>query len=201
MFARAISPVAEPSRKSNSARIRDVLGAPPLLAGEDLGAYETLHARVVKALTPTDVIEEIWANDVADLTWEAHRWRRLKVDLVFAAAHEGVNEILTPMLDEVDRTDLVKAWASGDIRSRRRAASALRRAGMSAGAITAMTQLVKIDALEKIDRLIALAERRRNLTLREVDRYRDVASARRRRFRSSIDNLDFIERPSRHAAE
>ena len=193
-------PIATSSRKSASSPVRDLQGPPPLLAGEDLAAYEALHTRIFKAIAPADAIEEIWAGDIADLTWEAHRARRLKANLVYAAAHEGLNESLTPMLREADRAALVKQWAKGDAASRRKAASALKRAGKSDDTITAMTQLVKLDALEKIDRLIALAERRRILILREIERYRCAYSERRRRFRLEIDNLDFVERPTRHAA-
>ena len=64
-------PITTLSRKPTPSRVRDLLGPPPLLAGEDLAAYEALHARIFKAISPADAIEEIWAGDIADLTWEA----------------------------------------------------------------------------------------------------------------------------------
>ena len=44
------------------------LVASPLIAGEDVAAYEELSARMSRLLTPSDVLEQIWVRDVVDLT-------------------------------------------------------------------------------------------------------------------------------------
>ena len=54
-------PIATSSRKSASSPVRDLLGPPSLLAGEDLAAYEALHTRIFKAIAPAD------AGDIAKL--------------------------------------------------------------------------------------------------------------------------------------
>lgn len=182
-------------------RIRDVLGHLPLLTGENIAAYKALHTQVIKAIAPTDAIEEIWAGDLADLTWESYRGRRLKAEIVDACAHEGLTLSLEPILSETKRSVLIQGWAKGDAKSRRRVTSTLKRASKNDGSVLAMTQLIRLDALERIDRLIALAERRRILILREIERYRQAASERRRRFRLEIDTLDFVDqRRSKHTA-
>ena len=72
------------------------LGRSPLIKGEDAAAYDDLVARIRGMLRPEDVIEEIWARDVADLAWEVFRLRRLKASLMQACAHQGVEEVLEP---------------------------------------------------------------------------------------------------------
>jgi hypothetical protein len=60
----------------------DLLGAPPLVGGEDAAAYDELLARVAGAVAPADVLEEMWVRDVVDLAWETLRLRRLKALLL-----------------------------------------------------------------------------------------------------------------------
>src|SRR5262245_17245646 len=85
------------------------LGAPPLIKGEDTAAYDDLVGRIRAVLRPADVIEEIWARDVADLAWEVFRLRRLKASLMRACAYEGMEQVLDPLIpaciDEHDEKD------------------------------------------------------------------------------------------------
>ena len=57
---------------------RALLGRLPLIRGEDGCAYNELCARIAAAVKPKDFIEEIWVRDVADLSWEVFRLRRIK---------------------------------------------------------------------------------------------------------------------------
>ncbi len=57
---------------------RALLGQLPLIRGEDGCAYNELCARIAAAVKPKDFIEEIWVRDVADLSWEVFRLRRIK---------------------------------------------------------------------------------------------------------------------------
>jgi hypothetical protein len=47
-----------------------------------LNAYDELHSRISSDIDPSDVIEEIWARDIVDLSWEILRWRRLKKEVL-----------------------------------------------------------------------------------------------------------------------
>ena len=49
------------------------LPPPSLASGEDAAAYQQLAARIRAAVAPAHIIEEIWARDVADLTWDVVR--------------------------------------------------------------------------------------------------------------------------------
>jgi hypothetical protein len=66
-----------------------VFGSPPVLPGEDVAAYENLHARIAAAVKPKDFLEEIWIRDVLDLTWECLRLRGITAQL--AADHTARN--------------------------------------------------------------------------------------------------------------
>src|SRR5262249_22710998 len=74
------------------------LAPSPLINGEDAAAYDDLATRIRAVLQPRDVFEELWARDVADLAWEVLRLRRLKAHLMRACAHQGMIEVLDPLL-------------------------------------------------------------------------------------------------------
>jgi hypothetical protein len=46
--------------------LKSLLGPPPLLDGEDAGAYDALYRHIRTAVAPRDVLEEIWARNVVD---------------------------------------------------------------------------------------------------------------------------------------
>ena len=76
--------------------LKALLGPPPLLDGEDADAYDALYRQIRTAIAPRDFIEEIWARDFVDNLWETLRLRRLKVNLMRASAHEGLERLLGP---------------------------------------------------------------------------------------------------------
>ena len=82
---------------------RALFGPLLVLEGEDAAAYDALLERVAGAVDPADVLEEIWVRDVVDLAWDALRLRRLKASLMTAASHEGLESVLTPLLESVRR--------------------------------------------------------------------------------------------------
>ena len=53
------------------------LGPPPLIEGEDGAAYNQLHGSITAAVKPKDFIEEILARDIADLSWDVLRLRKV----------------------------------------------------------------------------------------------------------------------------
>ena len=46
-----------------------LFGAPPILEGEDAGAYDELFGRMCAAIKPVDVIDEMFMADVVALEW------------------------------------------------------------------------------------------------------------------------------------
>jgi hypothetical protein len=167
-----------------------LLGPAPLLEGEDEAAYDELLVRISGTVKPADILEEIWIRDIVDLIWEAFRLRRLKASLMAAAAHDGLNEILKPLVIWSAREDLVKAWAARKPSAIKRVDALLASAGLTMDSVMAQTLSLNLDHIERIDRMIATAEGRRNAILRELDRHRVTWG---QDFRPAAQQIDQVE--------
>jgi hypothetical protein len=163
--------------------------APPLIQGESSAGYDELLARICETLQPSDVLEQIWMRDIVDLTWEVFRLRRLKASLMSAAAHEGMAEVLRPLVDCPEQ--LAKGWARRSERTLRNVEAALAKAGSSMEAVTARTFSARIGDFERIERMLAAAEGRRNTALRELDRHRLNFALRLRRIVQAAEDSEF----------
>ena len=77
----------------------DLFGPPPIIAGEDEGAYDALIGRVYAAVKPVDVIDEMLIADMVAWEWEFLRWRRLKFSLIQTCASEGLEGFVRKKLE------------------------------------------------------------------------------------------------------
>jgi hypothetical protein len=164
-----------------------LFGPPPLLEGEDTATYDDLLIRISGAVKPTDIFEEIWIRDIVDLVWEAFRLRRLKANLMTAVAHQGLTKILAPLIGRTDAPNLAEAWAARQRSAIKRVDKLLASAGLTMDAVMAQALSLKLDDIERIDRMIATAEGRRNAILREVDRHRTTWGQHLRRTVQQIE--------------
>jgi hypothetical protein len=156
------------------------LGPPPLFEGEDAAAYDERLARIAGAMKPEDVFVELWARDIADLDWEVSRLRRLQASLMTAAAYEGLQKILEPLLESYpDQVHLARAWAARDKAAIKRVDELLASAGLTMDAVKAQTFCTYLDEFERIARMIASAEARRDAILHEVELHRARRGLRR----------------------
>jgi hypothetical protein len=153
-----------------------LFGPAPLLEGEDARAYDELLARVSSAVVPTDILEQIWVRDIVDLVWEGFRLRRLKVSLIAATTHKGLKEALTPLVGWSEADDLAKAWAARKPSALKRVEKILASARLTMDAVMAQTLSLTLDDFERIERMIAMAESRRNVILHEIDWHRETLS-------------------------
>ena len=161
-------------------------GPPPLLEGEDSTAYDDLLARTSTTVKPTNIIEDIWVREIVDLTWEALRLRRLKTALLTASAHIGLEVVLKPLVDE-GLVELVEAWARGEPQAIQRVKNILNSADLTMDAVIAQTVFEHIEQLERMERMLATVEARRNATLREIERNR---ATRADAFRRPVDEVE-----------
>ena len=69
--------VVKPARVVDE-RNEQPFGPPPLIEGEDRAAYDDYLAKTSAALKPKDFVEEMWVQDIVDLTWEIQRMRHLR---------------------------------------------------------------------------------------------------------------------------
>jgi hypothetical protein len=223
-----------------------LFGQPPLIEGENAATYDELLARMLAAVKPADVIEEMLIADMAMLEWEVLRWRRLKSSLIRARGLKALEWFLSEKLDydlysehfadglaeilqdnlpgdqaedaqtlareyagnEPDAVHKVNKVLAGirldpdkilDLARAQRAAELVQEyvrrepdavalveelladAGTSMDTLQAEALAEKLDDIERIDRLTAVAEGRRNASLREIDRRRVVLAETLRR--------------------
>ena len=184
------SPTTPASLPEKSGRLA-LFGSAPLIEGEDPAAYDELLARISGAVTPADILEEIWVRDVVDLVWEALRLRRLKAKLMIAAAYRGLERVLNPLVDWTVRDNLVEGWVAREPNAVEQVDKVLASAGLAMDAVMAETLSFKIDDIERIDRMIAAAEGRRNAILREVDRHRATWGQDLRQAAQQIEEAEF----------
>jgi hypothetical protein len=189
---------AKSSNPSERGRQLALFGPPPLIEGEDTLAYDELLTQISTAVKPADILEDIWVRDIVDLVWEALRLRRLKSNLMMAAAVHGLAELLEPFMGEDDAIELARDWATRRPRAIKKVDSILASLGLTKDAVMAQTLSLKLDDIERIDRMIGLAEARRNVVLREIDRHREPLSQNLRRSVQQVEDgqLRVIENKS-----
>jgi hypothetical protein len=187
------SAVADHPPALGDVRDRVVAIAPaPLLPGEKEADYATVAERIVGAASPRDAIEEFLIRDVVDLTWEILRLRRVKAGIVRASIGGGVRQVLSDVGHPFpEGATLSTKWAAGDESARKKVDSILTKAGLTNDEVTAQTLERKLDSFERLDRMLASAEARRNNALREIDRHRDVLGAGVRRSMGEIEDAEF----------
>jgi len=143
---------------------------PPSLAnGEDAAAYAQLAARIRAAVAPANIIEEIWARDVADLTWDVVRLRRLKAGLFRVGASDGMAEIMRGF---GEYHTAARDWAARKPAAVAAVNTQLSAAGFDTSDLTTSTFAARIDQFERIERMLAAAEVRRAAALDAIENRR-----------------------------
>jgi hypothetical protein len=153
---------------------------PPSLAnGEDAATYAQLAARIRAAVAPANILEEIFARDVADLTWDVVRLRRVKAGLFAIGASDGMAQILGG-LEEYPINGQLKArnWAARKPAALAAVNTQLSAAGLDMGDVATSTFAVRIDQFDRIERMLAAAEVRRAAALHAIDNRRAAERAR-----------------------
>ncbi len=171
----------------------DDAGPAPLIPGESASGYDTLLARVSATVKPADIFEELWTREVVDHVWEALRFRRLKTSVMTACAGEGMWEVLRS-LDAHDGYGLAKRWFARDLQAVATVDALLGSAGLGIDHVMAQTLRLRIVEIERIDRLVAAAEARRNAALREIERHRAgfaAALQRAARDAEAVEDAEF----------
>jgi hypothetical protein len=168
-----------------------LFGPPPLFDGEDPKIYDQLLTQVSTTVMPEDIFEDIWVRDVVDLTIEVLRLRRLKASLMTANAYKGLTETLSPLVGRMQAETLAEGWAARKSDVVEDVNKTLTSAGLSTDSILAETFCLKVNDIERIEHMMALAEARRNATLREIDRHRQTLGQKLRRAAQQLEDGQF----------
>jgi hypothetical protein len=168
-----------------------LFGPPPLFDGEDTKNYDQIFREVFAAVTPADIFEKIWVREYADIDIEVVRLRRLTANLMKANAYKGLTEILLPLVGRSEAETLAEGWAARHSEVVERVNKTLASAGLSTDSILAQTFALQLDHMERIQHMTALAETRRNATLREIDRHRQTLGQKLRRATQQLEDGRF----------
>lgn len=150
----------------------DVFGPAPFQPGEDLDAYEAILARMMRNGGPKDVIEEMLIRDVVLVHIDARRLRRVKANVERTSKVYGLRKLLNeiePLLNEIKWAE---RWAAGEPEAIVYIEKLLAKHGLSEEIIADEAFMLRLDDIERLDRMIAQAEVRRALALNEIRRHR-----------------------------
>jgi hypothetical protein len=90
--------------KSDALSQPQLFGPPPIIEGEKAKDYRKLLERVFEAIGPADFIEEIWARDLADVTWFMFRLRRILAAMLDDAVWDRVNDEASSRAEQEAKT-------------------------------------------------------------------------------------------------
>jgi hypothetical protein len=156
-----------------------LLGPPPLIKGENARSYDELLARICETLQPSDSLEEIWIRDVVDLVWETFRLRRMKASLMTDATRCEIGDTLGKAYS--DAREVAQNWAAGNAAAAKSVEAALVSVGSSMDIVIARAMSLKVEKMERLDRMLVSAEARRSAALRELDCHRAPLAQKLRR--------------------
>jgi hypothetical protein len=165
----------------------NVFGPFPLIVGEEAANYETLFDQISKAVEPTDFVEEVFVREFADLNWEVLRMRRLKGDLLTQRVHDEIRSLVARRSDGRVADELMQRFQSGDEKAVDEVEQFLAKLGLSTNSLTVRALTDNLDAIERIDYLLANAESRRNNALHEIQRHRLLLAER---LRGAVQQID-----------
>ena len=133
-----------------------------------------MRKHISAAIGPLDFLEEIWVNDIVYFCWEICRLRRLKVTLFQAAAHDGMERVLGALWSgsKSHAEHMAKGWMARKDYGLKAVEDLFASSGATMEMVTARTLVARLDEFERIERLMASAEARRDIALHEIERHR-----------------------------
>jgi hypothetical protein len=172
---------------------------PLMLYGEDAEAQDAIRNRIIATVCPADILEEIWVEDVVDLVWEAFRLRRYKSCLMTTGASNGVHNVLSAFFPYEAAKKMATEWATGKVEHVEKIERILEQVGLTMQHVMAETWAERPEEMERLDRMIASAEERRNTALPEMEHHRAHLASRLRRAADEVE-AEFEDAPPGLAA-
>jgi hypothetical protein len=177
--------------------VRALLGPPPITGDEDGEAYAQLEVGLADAIHPTDAIEWIWLKDLVDLIWDARRLRRAKAAILAVGRARSMQQLLAEqmrqwsddtfndliagvLLPVLERQgvelpqELRTAITDAGVRADKEAAKMAAEEAIEPLTIESKTYQQCLPDLERLDRLITVADVRRDTVLRDLYRRREM---------------------------
>lgn len=180
--------------------IASLFSNPPVLRNENQNAYKELLNEVAATMRPKDFIEFLWLRDFTDLTWEILRYRRMQKAIFETAEPAALRARFRALIqdgqaseEDVERqaTRLAHDWTTDP--TARALLKEVNPDGINNDDLVAEAFIYRIKELERLDKMLAAAEKRRNNVLREMNAnrqtlaYRAQFAAMARRSRGIVD--------------
>jgi hypothetical protein len=160
--------------------IKKYLGSAPILYDENEKDFNQIVDLVREQLSPTNILEQNWVMDYAYSCYEMQRLRRFKQKLLYTAIEDSVARVISPFLDHntLKVRLLARGWASRTPSALTEVDELLENAGLDREVVLAQILADKFDVIERIDSMIFRTEQRRNVALREIERWREASAER-----------------------
>jgi len=149
--------------------IKMLWGSPPILPSEDVEIYYLIAAQFARTVKPKDIIEWFWVRDILDLAWEIRRLRRFKADIIEC---KQVNCDTPYFLPNGQRTE---------------------KRGQEAE--EARIFFENLEDFERIERMLAMLEVRRNKIISDIEGRRVDLAWQLRKASDNIIEGEFDESP------
>jgi hypothetical protein len=168
--------------------IRGLFGGPPLVNTEDHDAYDGLLSELVLEMDPHGIREWMWVRDLADLNWDILRIRRAIASVFNISFKPALVQVLRTVLPRAAefRTaeELAEEWYAtpndeAGVAGRARVVETLASYGLAPDAVVGQVFSLHWRELEKMEHLLASAERRRNAIMRELEVHRASAAGKK----------------------
>jgi hypothetical protein len=162
------------ARPSDSKELR-LFSKPPLLITESAEDFASLNAAFAQAIKPRDIVERMYVDDIAALSWEILRFRRCKVAIINAAFKGALEDLLGRLIgtpDWVSLRALIENWFS-EPEAKKEVSQLLAEYHLDESAVEAEAIRSRSAELELLDRMLTSLEARRNRALRCVADYQD----------------------------
>ena len=150
-----------------------VVGPLPLMDAENPKSYQELLDHMSSMLDPQNILEEIWIREIAELTWDAFRLRRMKANGLSEAAHRAVQAALEPLFGK-EAKDAASDWVAGKQATVEAVDAAFASVGASMELVVARSvspSRWEIEQADRIDRMIGRLEARRKAMLEQFERH------------------------------
>jgi hypothetical protein len=160
-----------------------VVGPLPLMDAENPKSYQELLDQMSSMLGPQNILEEIWIREIAELTWDAFRLRRMKANGLSGAAHRAVQAAFEPLFGN-EAKDTACGWLAGNQATVEAVEAAFSSAGGSMEETVARNvspSQWEIEKADRIDRMIGRLEARRKAMLEQFERHREKPAIKLRR--------------------
>jgi hypothetical protein len=179
----------------------------PLLSAESADEFASLRKALSNEIQPEGAIEQLYVDDFAALIWEILRLRRYKTVIINNARLAALQKILEQLLCRPDydpdsdfiyvhahaAEDLARSWFDNK-KAKTKVAKLLRKFGLDEGAVEAEAFRSCLEDLERLDRMLVLAEVRRDRALRFVAEYRQLLSKQLQQAANRILDNDEVPR-------